>query len=272
MAERELSNIPAPLVDVYAVLARRTVIFPAVVFVCVVLGWEFVVPAFGVESYILPTPSEILSSLASEFSTILTHLQYTLQAFAYSFTMTVVGGYALALVMSQSSLVETVLYPYVIGARSVPIITLLPIFIVWLGFGFPSIVAIGFLISFFAMVVNSLSGFKSTDEKLIEMIRSFSGNRREVFLNVYLYSSLPSVFAGIKICIILSFTGVIAGEYLVGMEGIGYLILQYNNNFATPEMFAAILSISVIQLLLFGVVVAIEHMVVSWDSPVSGGV
>jgi NitT/TauT family transport system permease protein len=272
MAGRELSAVPAPLVDVYAALARRTVLFPGVVFVCVVLGWEFVIPALGVESYILPTPSEILSSLASEFPTILEHLQYTLRAFAYSFTMTVVGGYALALVMSQSSLVETVLYPYVIGARSVPIITLLPIFIVWLGFGFPSIVAIGFLISFFAMVVSSLSGFKSTDDELIEMIRSFSGRRRDVFLNVYLYSSLPSVFAGIKICIILSFTGVIAGEYLVGMEGIGYLILQYNNNFATPEMFAAILSISAIQLLLFGLVVAIEHTVVNWDSTVSGGV
>ena len=271
MAERELQGI-VPLGDVYATLSRKTVLFPGVVFVGVLLGWEFGIPALGVASYILPTPSEILSSLVSEFSTIVEHLQYTLQAFAYGFTMTVVGGYVLALAMSQWSLVETVLYPYVIGARSVPVITLLPIFIIWLGFGFPSIVAISFLISFFAMVVNSLSGFKSTDDELVEMIRSFSGTRREVFLNVYLYSSLPYVFAGIKICIILSFTGVIAGEYLVGMEGIGYLILQYNNNFATAEMFAAILSISAIQLLLFGLVVAIERTVVTWDTTISQSV
>jgi len=272
MEESKQQAVQVRLSNIFTALTDQTVVLPGVMFVVVIVGWEFGIPALGVESYILPTPSEILASFVEEYPTILEHLRYTLKAFAVGFGLTVVGGYLLALAMAEWSVLETVLYPYVIAARSIPIITLLPIFIVWLGFGFSSIVAISHLISFFAMVVNSLSGFKSTDEELVEMVQSFSGNRRDVFRNVYLYSSLPYVFAGIKICVILAFTGVIAGEYLVGSEGIGHLILQYNNTFATEAMFAAILSISVTQLLLFGVVVAIERRVVTWGDGVTRSV
>jgi NitT/TauT family transport system permease protein len=270
MGTAELERVSGPLRETYEAVTRRRVILPAAVFVVVTLLWEVGVPAMGIEPYILPTPSQILASVLREYATIGSHLSVTLQAFAIGFTMSVVGGYLLALAMAQWSTLEAILYPYVIAARSVPIITLLPLFIIWLGFGFPSVVAISHLISLFAMVVNSLVGFKSTDEELVDMIRSFSASRREVFLNVYLYSSLPYVFAGIKICVILAFTGVIAGEYLVGTDGIGYLILQYNNNLATPAMFAAIAAISVTQLLLFGLVVAIERSVVTWDGAVDG--
>jgi len=272
MEESKQQTVQVGISNIYTALTRRTVLLPGVMFVLIILGWEFGVPAAGIESYILPTPTETLSSFVVHYPTIFEHLQYTLRAYAIGFTMTIVGGYLLALAMAEWSILETTLYPYVIAARSIPIITLLPIFIVWLGFGYSSIVAISHLISFFAMVVNSLSGFKSTDDELVEMVESFSGNRRDVFKNVYLYSSLPYVFAGIKICVILAFTGVIAGEYLVGSEGIGYLILQYNNSFATDAMFATILAISVTQLLLFGLVVAIERKLVSWDDGITQGI
>lgn len=255
-------NSPSSSVDTF--LSKRRLL-PSGLFVFLLLSWEFVLPAFGVPSYILPTPSEIISALLMTYPTIFDHLVFTLQAFGLGFSLTVVTGYLVALAMSQWTVLETTLFPYVIVARSIPVITLLPLFIVWLGFGFASIVAISYLISFFAMVVNSLAGFKSTDEELVNMVRSFSANRREVFFNVYLYSSLPYVFAGIKISVILAFTGVIVGEFLVGTDGIGYLILQYNNGLAIPEMYASVLVVSATQLLLFGIIVAIEQRVVSWD-------
>ncbi|MFC7132428.1 MULTISPECIES: ABC transporter permease [Salinibaculum] len=246
-------------------LVSRRVLLPGFVFVTLLVLWEFALPALGVQSYLLPTPSRILAALLGEYPTIVGHLVFTLKAFAVGFSLTVVSGYLLALAMSQSKVLETTLFPYVVIARSIPVITLLPLFIVWLGFGFASIVAISYLISFFAMVVNSLAGFKSTDEELVNMVRSFSATKREVFRNVHLYSSLPYVFAGIKIAVILAFTGVIVGEFLVGTDGIGYLILQYNNSLATPEMYASVLVVSLTQLLLFGIVVGIERRVVTWD-------
>lgn len=246
-------------------LVSREVVLPGLVFVVVLALWEVAVPAAGVESYILPTPTAIGEAFSREHATIVDQLGVTLEAFAVAFSLTVVFGYALAVLMSQWRVLETTLYPYVVVARSIPVITLLPIFIVWFGFGFQSIVTISFLISFFAMVVNSLSGFKSTDQEAVELIRSFSGSRWDVFRYVYFYAALPAVFAGIKICVILAFTGVIVGEFLIGTEGIGYLIIQYNNTYATAEMFAGIVAISVTQLLLFGAVVGLERWVVDWD-------
>lgn len=260
------STVPStwvPQVDRSSLPSGR-VVLPGVVFVGVLLAWQFLVPAAGIAPYVLPTPTAILAALVTEWGTIVDAMSFSLRAFATSFVLTVVTGYLLALAMAEWRVLETTLYPYVVVARAIPVVTLLPIFILWLGFGLSSIVLVSYLIGFFPMVVNALAGFKSTDEELVEMLRSFSASRWQVFRNVYLYGSLPSVFAGIKIAVVLTFTGVIVGEFLVGSQGIGYLVLSYNTNLATPEMFAGVVVVSVTQLVLFGAVVAVERLVVDW--------
>lgn len=244
---------------------------PLVVLVTIIIGWETVVTFSGISELILPKPSSILTALANNIDIIIVQLTGTLKAWILGFGLTVISGYLLALSMAQSKLVERSIYPYVIVARSVPKIALLPLFIIWFGFGFPSIVAISYLISFFAMVVNTLTGFKSTDPALTEMLKSYTAGRKELFWNIYLYSSLPSVFAGIKISVILSFTGVIVGEFLIGSSGIGHLILYYNNNLETAKMFAGIGAISITQLLLFAAVTLVERRIVSWEYGTGGG-
>lgn len=241
-----------------------SVFWPGIVFLGVLTAWEFLIPLYGIPSHILPVPSQIFDALIGNYPTIFGELQTTLRVFAPAYLGTIISGYLLALVMAQWTAMEMTLYPYVIVARTVPVVALIPIIIIWFGFGANAIMIISYLISFFAMVVNSLAGFKSTDPELINMLKSFSASRWELFRNVYVYSSLPLVFAGMKICVILAFTGVIVGEFLVGMQGIGYLIMEYNYNLATAEMFAAILVISLTQLCLFGTVVAIERTVVTW--------
>jgi NitT/TauT family transport system permease protein len=245
-------------------LGSRERLLPVAVFVVVVALWEVSLPVLGVEPYLLPTPSAIAGAFVAEHATILAALEVTLHEFALGFSATVVSGYLLALAMAYSRTLEATVYPYVVVIRSIPIITLVPLFIIWFGFGFDSIVIVSFLISFFPMVVNALSGFQSTDDEVVEMLRSFSANRRQVYLHVYRYSSLPAVFAGLKICTILAFTGAIVGEFLLGQAGIGYLILSYNNTLQTAPMFAAILTVSATELLVFGTIHKLEGMVVDW--------
>ncbi|WP_411965679.1 ABC transporter permease [Haloferax sp. YSMS24] len=252
-----------PKVTTPAFPSRRTVL-PGIALVFVLVVWEFGLPVVGVESYILPTPSAIAGAFVANHEVILSQLWVTISEFLAGFTATVVSGYLLALAMTYSRTLEATVYPYVVVVRSIPVVTLLPIFIIWFGFGMSSIVVISFLISFFPMVVNSLSGFKSADEDLVEMLESFSATRREVFWNVYRYASLPSVFAGLKICTILAFTGAIVGEFLIGQAGIGYLILEYNSSLATPEMFASIFVVSATELLIFGTIHRVESVVVDW--------
>lgn len=245
-------------------LLSRQRILPAGFFVALVTAWQVGVGALGVSPLTLPTPVTIAGAFLAAHETIFHHLTITLREFAVGFSLTVVFGYGLAFTMFQWKVAEETFYPYVIVARSIPVVTLLPIFITWFGFGFTSIVTISFLISFFVMVVNSLAGFKSTDDELVNMLRSFSADERAVYRNVYLYSSLPHVFAGLKVSVILAFTGAIVGEFLIGIDGIGAQILLYNTRFETAKMFAAVLAISVTQLTMFGAVAGLERWIVDW--------
>lgn len=241
------------------------VVLPAAVLIVVLSGWEFGAPAVGVEPFILPTPSAIGAAFLEHQGTILAELQVTLREFAIGFGLTLVSGYLLALVMFEWHVMELTFFPYVIVIRSIPIVTLLPIFIVWFGFGMNTVIVVSYLISFFPMVVNTLSGFQETDDELVEMLESFSATRWQVYKNVYFHSSLPTVFAGIKISVILAFTGAIVGEFLVGNQGIGALILEYNRGFGTTAaMFAAVFTISISELVCFGAVVLFERGILDW--------
>ena len=238
--------------------------WPLAILIVLIGAWEVVIPVLDVPGYILPPPSAVASAFLDHHPTIIDALLVTLQAFAIAFGLTVLTGYVLALAMYEWTPLETTVYPYVIAARAIPIVALIPIFVIWFGFGFRSIVIISYLISVFAMVVNSLAGFKSTDPKIIEMLDSFSATRWDRFRHVHLYGSMPLVLAGTKICVILAFTGVIVGEFLIGTEGIGYLIMSYNSTFDTAPMFAGIVTIAVTQLSLFGAVVLLERSLITW--------
>lgn len=237
---------------------------PTALFVVVLTVWQFAVPAIGVDSYLLPTPSEIVTAFLVNRETILDALAVTLGEFAIGFGLTLVSGYLLALLMFESMTLEVAFYPYMIVIRSIPIVALVPLFIVWFGFGTSTVLVVTYLIGFFPMVVNSLSGFKSTDKELVQMLESFSADRLDVYRNVFLYSALPTVFAGIKICVVLSFTGAIVGEFLIASHGIGALILEYNTTLETSAMFASVFVVTATELLVFGAFTAMEHLVVDW--------
>lgn len=245
-------------------LVSRHHVLPVALLIVVLGGWQVGIEIFDVSPLILPSPAAILEALVVAHEKILAELLITFTEFALGFSLTVAFGYLLAFLMFQWTVAEELFYPYVIVARSIPVVTLLPVLIIWLGFGFKSIVAISFLISFFVMVVNSLAGFKSVDDELASMLESFSADQRDLYRHVYLYGSLPHVFAGLKVSVILAFTGAIVGEFLIGTEGIGAQILVYNSDFETAKMFASVLAISLTELSLFGIVVGLERWIVDW--------
>ena len=253
-----------PTVPRWRQLFSRKIQLPAAVLVVVVSAWEYGVPEMGIQPFILPTPSAIIVAFVENHETILAELQVTLRVFAIAFGLTLVTGYLMALLMFEWKVLEATFFPYIIVIRSIPIVTLLPIFITWFGFGGQTVIVVSYLISFFPMVVNTLSGFQETDGQLVEMLESFSASRWEVYRDVYFYSSLPTVFAGIKISVILAFTGTIVGELVLANQGIGALIIEYNSTFATPEMFAAVFTVSLSSLCCFGAVVGLERLFVDW--------
>jgi len=149
----------------------------------------------------------------------------------------------------------------------VPKVAVAPLFVVWFGLGDLSRLLLAFLIAFFPIVINTAAGLTSVDDDFVRMARAYMGTRLQIFTKIRLPHALPLIFGGMKISITLAVIGVVVAEFVAAQRGIGYLIVMANGLLDTPLMMAAIVALSLMGLLLYGIVAALERLVVYWHVP-----
>ncbi|MBA0050208.1 ABC transporter permease [Streptomyces sp. AJS327] len=244
------------------------------VFVVVILLWQFLVPALGVDEYVLPQPSRIVEELGTQLSDPMfwTHLKVTLLESLYGFGIGVGTALVLGTVISQVRLVEKTLMPYIVAFQTVPKVALAPLFVVWFGFGMTSKVVMAAVICFFPMLVNVIEGLRSADADRVQMLTVFGATKLDVFRRVRLPSALPFIFAGLEIGIVFSILGAVVGEFIGAKEGLGYLLLQTNYNFDIAGMFAVLVVLSVLGLIAHFLIRLAQKRFAFWaqDSTVIG--
>ncbi|MCR1783746.1 ABC transporter permease [Nocardioides carbamazepini] len=236
------------------------------VFVVVMLAWEFGVKLFGVKEFVLPPPSRILEQLRVQLESDLfwRHVWVTTEEAMIGFVIGVLAAMVLGTAISQLSLVEKTLMPYIVAFQTVPKVALAPLFVVWFGFGLTSKIVMAAVISFFPMLINVIEGLRSADADRIQMLKVFGAGRWQVFRKVQMPSAMPFIFAGIDIGIVFSILGAVVGEFIGAQEGLGYLLLQTNYNFDIPGMFAVLVVLSVMGLVAHAVVRLIQRRVTFW--------
>lgn len=234
--------------------------------VLVLVVWQYGSRAAGIPTYVLPLPSEILSELFGQLGSATFWKNYRVTAveamlgFVLGSTVALVLGTIIALVR----LAEATLMPYIVALQSVPKIALAPLFLIWFGFGMTSKVVVAAVIVFFPMLVNTIEGLRSADQDMVEMVRAFSGSKRQVFFRVRVPCALPFVFAGLDIAVVFSILGAIVGEFLGAKAGLGAQLLQANYNFDTAQLFSVLIVMSMSGLLLHTVVRTVQRKVVFW--------
>jgi len=159
-------------------------------------------------------------------------------------------------VIAQSRFVENVLYPYLIAIQTTPKVAIAPLFIIWFGFGISSKIIVAGIIAFFPILVNVITGLRSTDPQRIELMRSLRATRWQIFRMVMLPSALPMIFAGLQVAVIFSLLGAIVGEFVGSRAGLGNLIMQMNINLDTAGVFAVLVCLSSIGIAL--------HLIMRW--------
>ncbi|MFG2406817.1 ABC transporter permease [Streptomyces brevispora] len=221
------------------------------VFVAVVLLWEYLIPALGVDEYVLPRPSQIAEALITQLSDAMfwTHVKVTLLESLFGFALGVCAALVLGTAISQVRLVEKTLMPYIVAFQTVPKVALAPLFVVWFGFDMTSKVVMAAVISFFPVLVNVVEGLRSADADRVQMMTVFGASKFDVFRKVRLPSALPFIFAGLDIGIVFAILGAVVGEFIGAKEGLGYLLLQTNYNFDIAGMFAVLVVLSVLGLI-----------------------
>jgi ABC-type nitrate/sulfonate/bicarbonate transport system permease component len=237
---------------------------PALLLAAILGAWEWGVRTFSVPFYILPAPSRILKLLVAERQLLVGEAAVTLLEIALGFGIAFVVGIGLALLIFSSRTVERAVYPLVIASQTVPVFALAPLLIVWLGYGMLSKVAMAALIVFFPIVVNTVDGLKSVDPELLNLLRTLGSSRWRQFRVAQLPASLPFVFSGLKVAAVFSVIGAVFAEWVGASNGLGYLILTYNNQLETTAMFATVVSLSLIGIVLFFLVAGRERIALPW--------
>ena len=208
-----------------------------------IAAWYGVRRLFHVESYVLPAPGEILAAAWKERSTLIASALLTGRGALLGFVAAVGVGFGLSMVMSLSLRLKQSFYPFILILQMTPVVILAPIFVLWLGQGLPSIVAITFMICFFPVVANTTMGFLSVDRNLRELFLMCNATRAQEIRHLRVPGAMPYFLTGMKIAGTLAPIGAITGDFLAGgtengVGGIGYMTISYFSQLKIPALFA----------------------------------
>lgn len=244
----------------------------AVVFLAAIAFWESAVRAFDVENFLLPAPSDIVSTLRSDWDVLWSAAFFTFREAFAGFVIGCGAGFLVAAAIARFHLLRTAIMPYAIAAGAVPIIAFAPITNNWFGVtGMSSKIAIAAILCFFPMLVNTTKGLTSVPASAIELMRSYAASELTIFRRVRLPSSLPYVFAGLKVGTVLAMIGAIVGDYFGGAPGaLGVQIRRWVGIFAFDQAWAGIVLASVLGIVFYGAVAIAERLAMGWHPSVRG--
>jgi ABC-type nitrate/sulfonate/bicarbonate transport system permease component len=237
---------------------------PALFSLLVLTAWELGVRISGISPILLPSPSGIVQTLSQRWTLFAQHAWVTLIEILLGFALGGLVGLVLGVLFGYSRLLERAIYPWLVASQMVPIVAVAPILVLWFGFTLIPKVLVVALISFFPVAVNTIDGLRSVDPEMVDLMRTMGATRSQIIRHVRIPSSLPAVFSGLKVAMALSVVGAIFGEWVGSSEGLGYLMLAFNNQLATADLFAAILVLSLMGIALFFLVGSIQRFVIPW--------
>lgn len=239
---------------------------PLIAIVSLVALWELIVVIFSIPNYIIPSPIDVLDSFRKDYSVLLENLWPTAFESILGFLAGNIGAIILAIVFVHWKTMERAFFPVAVFIRTVPIVAIAPVLVVILGYGYSPKIIIAALISFFPTLVNMTRGLQAVDAQSLELFKVLSASRREVFVKVRIYASLPYLFSSLKIAATASVIGAIVAEWIGAEKGLGYLIIQATYNFRVPLLWATMIVASIFATVFFAIIGIIEKLVVTWDA------
>jgi NitT/TauT family transport system permease protein len=233
-------------------------------FTVLFLVWEAASHLFKIPKYILPPPTTIWADLMKRYPRMVDAAMTTTSEIVLGFLIAIAVSIPLAIVVSYSRPIERMIFPIIIALQIIPKIAIAPLFIVWFGFGLMPKLLLVFLLSFFPILVSSITGLKSVPTDILDLARSTGSSELMVFRKIRLPHSLPAIFTGLKVAATLATTAAIVAEFVASDRGLGYMLLEFNGNLETGMVFATVIGLSLIGIILYAMVEFVERNVVSW--------
>jgi NitT/TauT family transport system permease protein len=260
----------APVIDaeeaarLRAARLERTLrwLLPLVVFVTLIGAWQWYVTAWEVPHYRLPGPFLVIETLVADFASLAGSWWTTVRVTVLALVLAIIGGGGLAILFTQSRLVEMSLFPYMVVLQVTPIIAIAPLIFIYIDSHIARVLFIAWIVAFFPVLSNTALGLKSSDHNLRDLMTIYRASRWQRLRFLQLPSSLPYFLGGLRIAGGLSLIGAVVAEFTMGSggqaAGLAFRILESSYRLNVPRMFAALLLV-----ILTGVAI---YLVLSWVS------
>jgi NitT/TauT family transport system permease protein len=261
-------SIEPPLTSEPREATRRDAVLrialPIAVLALGMLAWDLGVRLTDTPAYKIPSPGVVFTTLREDWPVLSSSLLVTLTTTFEALGLAVLGGVALAILFSQSRLVEYSLYPYAVILQVTPVIAIAPVLLIYLE---PSVavLACAWIVAFFPVLANTTLGLNSVDRNLVDLFALYGASRGQILLYLRLPAALPATLTGVRIAGGLSLIGAVVAEIAAGSAGAGsglaFRIAESGYRLMIPRMFAALLLLSLAGIAIFFVLSLLSHAV-----------
>ena len=240
-------------------------ILPLAVAALVIGAWQWAVAHWQVPTYVLPAPSAIVTAFLTNFSSLTAALTATFLITIEGFLGAVAAAFLLAILFSQSRLIERSLYPYAVILQVTPVVAIAPLILIWVGFDHINfaLALLAGLIAFFPILSNTVLGLKSADFNLMDLMRLYGASRWQILWRLQFPSALPSLLTGMKIGGVIALIGEVTAEFVAGSgtaTGLAWRITESGNRLEIATMFAALALLAALGIAIFAALSLLEYL------------
>lgn len=241
-----------------------------------IAAWEFLVRYLAVPKFVLPAPSMIVAALIDDFGPLVGSLWVTLKVTLSAFVMALALGVVVAIFFAQSRLFEVSLFPYAVVLQVTPIVSIAPLVLIWVGLDHieRALLILATIVAFFPILSNTTLGLRSVDHNLQNLLDLYHASRWQRLKELQFPSALPYLLGGMKISGGLALIGAVVAEFVAGSgtgTGLAWRIVEAGNRLNIPRMFAALLLLSLLGIVIFFSLSALEYLLLrKWHESAVG--
>src|SRR3954470_17954871 len=246
---------------------RRAWIRQLLTLAVVLALWEAAGRAGMLNPLYAPNPSGIWNALVELFSDgrIWPHLGATFTAALGGLVLGIIAGILLGVVAALVPALAELLEPVMTLLNAIPRVVMAPLFVIWLGIGLSSKIALSFILVAVMIFFTVFTGIRQVDRKLVERIVTLGGGRWDLIRYVYLPSVAAWILGSLKVAVGFAFTGAVVGEFVAATRGLGYLLSFAQSTYNAALMLALVLLIMAVVLLIFSIAGRVERYLLRWN-------
>lgn len=249
-------------------LVRNQQRFPAIIAaIALLLLWQGIVWRFSIPTYMAPSPIEVLGAFGENAGILFNNFLPTFFEAILGFVCGNLIAILLAVLFVHSQTAERAFYPIAVFINTIPIIAVAPILVLIFGNGLSPKIIIAALVCFFPTLVNMVRGLNAVNPATLDLMRVLSATKWEVLWKVRLQSSLPFLFAALKIASTTCVIGAVVAEWIGSNFGLGALIIEATYNYRSPLLYATVFLAALLSVFLFSLVSFAERRLIRWKTP-----